>query len=288
MTAAGDDERLARLALSMVREPGDLWLTTSVSEVGGVALRDHLLRARGLPDDLREVADRLGRVDPERELDPRRAARAAVRGPRRRRVAGAGRRPARTPSPWTAWAGCRSGCGCAGRCGSTRSPAPSRSSAPGRRRRTATTWPPRSPRPRRAPAGCVVSGGAFGIDVAAHRGALAAGGATVAVLACGADRVYPQAHSEILEHIAEHGAVVSESPPGHAPFKARFLSRNRRDRRAARGARWWWRRLAAAAPSTPRPGRLACTGRSWASPVRSPAHRPRASTGCSAAGRRRW
>ena len=73
----------------------------------------------------------------------------------------------------------------------------------------------------------VVSGGAFGIDVAAHRGALAAGGTTVAVLACGADRAYPQAHAEILEHIAEHGAVVSESPPGHAPFKARFLSRNR-------------------------------------------------------------
>ena len=49
----------------------------------------------------------------------------------------------------------------------------------------------------------------------------------MAVLACGADRAYPLAHAEILEHIAEHGAVVSESPPGHAPFKARFLSRNR-------------------------------------------------------------
>ena len=45
MNAASADERLARLALSMVREPGDLWLTTSVSEVGGVALRDHLSRS---------------------------------------------------------------------------------------------------------------------------------------------------------------------------------------------------------------------------------------------------
>jgi DNA processing protein len=73
----------------------------------------------------------------------------------------------------------------------------------------------------------VVSGGAIGVDIAAHRGALAAGGTTVAVLACGADRVYPLVHAEILEHIAEHGALISESPPGHAPLKSRFLSRNR-------------------------------------------------------------
>jgi len=73
----------------------------------------------------------------------------------------------------------------------------------------------------------VVSGAAFGIDQAAHRGALAARGATVAVLACGVDRAYPAAHRGLLELIGEVGAVVSELPPGCAPTRVRFLSRNR-------------------------------------------------------------
>lgn len=73
----------------------------------------------------------------------------------------------------------------------------------------------------------VVSGAAFGIDQAAHRGALAGGGPTVAVLACGADRIYPAAHEPLLEHLARHGAVVSEAPPGAAPMRVRFLARNR-------------------------------------------------------------
>ena len=60
----------------------------------------------------------------------------------------------------------------------------------------------------------VVSGAAFGIDQAAHRGALAGGGPTVAVLACGLDRAYPTAHRGLLDHLAEHGAVVSELRPG--------------------------------------------------------------------------
>jgi DNA processing protein len=73
----------------------------------------------------------------------------------------------------------------------------------------------------------VVSGAAFGIDQAAHRGALAGEGATVAVLACGVDRAYPAAHRELLDYVAETGLVVSELPPGCAPTKLRFLSRNR-------------------------------------------------------------
>lgn len=73
----------------------------------------------------------------------------------------------------------------------------------------------------------VVSGGAFGVDRAAHRGALAAGGATIAVLACGADRDYPVAHADLLGHLRTHGAVVAESPPGAAPLRHRFLARNR-------------------------------------------------------------
>jgi DNA processing protein len=74
---------------------------------------------------------------------------------------------------------------------------------------------------------CIVSGAAFGIDQAAHRGALAMDGHTVAVLACGIDRVYPTAHRALIEHIAAVGAVVSESPPGFAPTRIRFLARNR-------------------------------------------------------------
>lgn len=73
----------------------------------------------------------------------------------------------------------------------------------------------------------VVSGGAFGIDATAHRGALAVDGCTVAVLACGVDRYYPQAHEGLLRRIAAEGAVVAEVPPGSMPSRWRFLERNR-------------------------------------------------------------
>ncbi len=73
----------------------------------------------------------------------------------------------------------------------------------------------------------VVSGAAFGIDASAHRGALAMGRATVAVLACDAGTDYPRAHAALLSRIAEGGMIVSEQPPGQVPTKARFLSRNR-------------------------------------------------------------
>jgi DNA processing protein len=73
----------------------------------------------------------------------------------------------------------------------------------------------------------VVSGGAFGIDAAAHRGALAAGAPTLAVLACGVDRPYPAAHGALFTRIAATGLLVSEWPPGCAPLRHRFLVRNR-------------------------------------------------------------
>jgi len=73
----------------------------------------------------------------------------------------------------------------------------------------------------------VVSGGAFGIDGAAHRAALAADGATVAVLAGGIDVPYPSAHAAMLRQIREHGLVLSEYPPGERPARHRFLTRNR-------------------------------------------------------------
>jgi DNA processing protein len=74
----------------------------------------------------------------------------------------------------------------------------------------------------------VVSGGAYGIDGAAHRGALAAGCApTIAVIACGHDVVYPRGHDRLFAQIAEDGLVVSEVPPGCTATRVRFLVRNR-------------------------------------------------------------
>ncbi|MCR2809405.1 MULTISPECIES: DNA-processing protein DprA [unclassified Microbacterium] len=73
----------------------------------------------------------------------------------------------------------------------------------------------------------VVSGAAYGIDGAAHRAALAAGGRTVALLAGGADQPYPRGHSELIRQIAQSGAVLSEVPCGSPPTKWRFLQRNR-------------------------------------------------------------
>jgi DNA processing protein len=73
----------------------------------------------------------------------------------------------------------------------------------------------------------VVSGAAYGIDGAAHRGALAVGGTTVAVLACGADLTYPRGHTELLRRILDGGLIVSELPPGTVPSRPRFLARNR-------------------------------------------------------------
>ncbi|WP_336208209.1 DNA-processing protein DprA [Nonomuraea sp. LPB2021202275-12-8] len=73
----------------------------------------------------------------------------------------------------------------------------------------------------------VVSGGAFGIDGAVHRGALAADSPTVVVLACGADICYPSEHHSLFAAARDQGVIVSECPPGVHPTRARFLIRNR-------------------------------------------------------------
>src|SRR5580700_2776916 len=73
----------------------------------------------------------------------------------------------------------------------------------------------------------VISGGAYGIDAAAHRGALVTGAVTIAVLACGVDYPYPAGHADLFATIAEHGLVISEWPPGRQPARLRFLVRNR-------------------------------------------------------------
>ena len=73
----------------------------------------------------------------------------------------------------------------------------------------------------------IVSGLARGVDAAAHRGALSAGGSTVAVLGCGADVVYPQEHAALARAIEPDGLIVSELVPGTPPLPQFFPQRNR-------------------------------------------------------------
>lgn len=73
----------------------------------------------------------------------------------------------------------------------------------------------------------VVSGGAYGIDIAAHRAAITASGRTIAVMPSGLDRLYPSGNQSALERVATAGALVSELPPGASPTKWRFLARAR-------------------------------------------------------------
>ena len=73
----------------------------------------------------------------------------------------------------------------------------------------------------------VVAGGAYGIEGAAHRAALASGGDTIAVMANGVDRMYPMGHRELLERVADLGLLISEVPPGSVPTRHRFIARAR-------------------------------------------------------------
>ena len=81
----------------------------------------------------------------------------------------------------------------------------------------------------------VISGGAYGIDAAAHRGALAVQGSTIAVLACGVNIPYPRGNEKLFDWIVQDHLLVSELPPGERPSRMRFLSRNRLIAAMARG-----------------------------------------------------
>jgi DNA processing protein len=73
----------------------------------------------------------------------------------------------------------------------------------------------------------IVSSGALGIDAAAHRGALDAGGVTFAVLGCGVDVIYPDRHAALFADVAAAGGLISEYPPGTQPRGGQFPARNR-------------------------------------------------------------
>jgi DNA processing protein len=73
----------------------------------------------------------------------------------------------------------------------------------------------------------IVSGGAIGIDIAAHKGAMAAGAPTFAVMACGLDRPYPERHHDVFMRMCdEGGGLLSAYPPGTPPLRRNFLERN--------------------------------------------------------------
>lgn len=82
----------------------------------------------------------------------------------------------------------------------------------------------------------IISGAAYGIDAAAHRGALASGARTAAVLASGVDQPYPSGHDRLYDAIAANGVLVSEVLPGVGPTRGRFLVRNRVIAALTRGA----------------------------------------------------
>ena len=223
---ANDDDRLARVALSRLTEPGDPRIAIAVAELGASRTREFLSDERQLDPAARDVATRLHGLDPAADLE--RAARLGLRYV----VPGDPEWPTqlddlhhselldhRGGPPLGLWVK-----------GPTRLDRLARSVAVVGSR-SATTYGTevaadlaavlvRAGHP-------VVSGAAFGIDQAAHRGALGVDGANVAVLACGADRAYPTAHRDLLDHLGRTSAVVAEVPPGCAPTRGRFLSRNR-------------------------------------------------------------
>jgi DNA processing protein len=223
----GGDDRVARAALSRLGEPGHPRMARLVAELGAEELYGRLRDEQDVEGLYTDVAERLRGLDPERDI-----ADAAERGIRfvvpgdddwpdqLDALDRGGTLNGRGGSPLGLWAA-----------GPLDLAEVTRRSVAVVGSRSATTY-------GADVAGAlahgvavegraVVSGAAFGIDIAAHRGALAAKGPTVAVLACGVDRAYPAGNAGTLDYIRQVGLVVSELPPGCAPTKVRFLSRNR-------------------------------------------------------------
>ncbi|MDN5765254.1 MAG: DNA-processing protein DprA [Humibacillus sp.] len=209
------DERRARAALSRLAEPRDLVVHQLLEQVGAADTVARMCEGHGA---LARFAARVRTLNTDRDLE------IAARVGARLVVPGDDEWPAGLDDlpvpPWCLWV----------RGPLTLGEAVRRSVAVVGSR-TATAYGEQLASELSAGLGSrgwtVVSGAAFGIDAAAHRGALAVDGATVAVLAGGVDRVYPAANGPLLARIAATGAIASEAAPGSAPMKSRFLHRNR-------------------------------------------------------------
>jgi DNA processing protein len=234
-TSVSEAERLARAALSRIGEPGDPRLTDLVHELGAKQVLASLRDQAALGELGADLAERITSTDPARELEV-----AAARGLRfvvpgdeewptgLEALAHAPHLHERGGVPVGLW--CR---------GPLRLGEVAEQSVAVVGSRSATTYGGDVAADicgvlARA-AWAVVSGAAFGIDQAAHRGALASRGPTIAVLACGADRAYPSAHRSLIDYVADVGVVVSEAAPGCSPTRIRFLARNRLIAALARG-----------------------------------------------------
>lgn len=220
------DERLARAALSRLTEPAALRVSGVLEQVGAIRLYEDVLAQRGEEELVADTAGRMTTLDPARELEEaeRKGIRFVIPGDdewpaqlddlaRSAPVSELGGVPiglwVRGPLRLDEVAGSVAVVG--SRSSTTYGEAVARELGAGVARADR----------------CLVSGAAYGIDQAAHRGAIAAGGSSIAVLACGVDRPYPAEHRSLVDHMAETGAVVSELPPGCAPLRIRFLARNR-------------------------------------------------------------
>lgn len=223
-----DADRLARVTLSRTIEPGDFRVTGLVSELGADKVLSYLEAVADIESDWGfALAQEFGRVDPAKVLEQ-----AAAQGIRFI-VPG--------DAEWPADLGALRNAGALHERGGEpvglwvrgahdlRQLAGNSVAVVGSRAATSygTEQATELSRDLASMGHTVISGLAYGVDQAAHRGALIAGGPNIAVLPGGVDRPSPVGHAQLLEAIAERGLVVSEAPPGVGPTRTRFLARNR-------------------------------------------------------------
>ena len=216
-------DRAARLAWASLVEPGDLAATGLARQVGA----EQALRSLDPRTKLgRRVAPRLGDVDVARDLA------VAARIKARIVVPGDDAWPIGLDDliapPWCLWV--RGPLVLAEACSRSVSVVGARAATPYGTRQAVELGSGLAER-----GFTVVSGAAYGIDGAAHRGALTAEGDTIAFTAGGVDRPYPRGHQDLYARLVAEGLVVSEVPPGWAPTRSRFIARNRLIATASQG-----------------------------------------------------